>query len=77
MVQEHLITFGPLRLETTQARLWRGEQAVPLRRHTFAMLRYLAEHPGRLVTKAELRQHVWQGTHVTDTVLRGCNRVPA
>ena len=36
------------------------------------MLRYLVEHPGRLVTKAELRQHVWAGTHVTDTVLRVC-----
>src|SRR5262249_10937244 len=27
---------------------------------------------GRLVTKAELRQHVWGGTHVSDTVLRVC-----
>jgi predicted ATPase len=34
------------------------------------MLRYLLAHAGRLVTKAELRQHVWGGTHVTDTVLR-------
>ena len=38
------------------------------------MLRYLVAHPGRLVTKAELRQHVWAGTHVTDTVLRVCVR---
>jgi hypothetical protein len=38
------------------------------------MLQYLAEHPGRLVTKAELRQHLWAGTHVTDTVLRVCIR---
>ena len=68
------MTFGPFRLETTQARLWRGEQVIPLRRRTFAMLRYLAEHPGRLVTKAELRQHLWAGTHVTDTVLRVCIR---
>src|SRR5262245_11051501 len=74
MVQEHLITFGPFRLDTTQARLWRGEQAIPLRRRSFAMLRYFAEHPGRLVTKAELRQHLWAGTHVTDTVLRVCIR---
>ena len=37
-----------------------------------AMLCYLAEHPDRLVTKAELRKHVWAGTHVTDTVLRVC-----
>ena len=34
------------------------------------MLRYLLAHAGRLVTKAELRQHVWGGAHVTDTVLR-------
>jgi hypothetical protein len=34
------------------------------------MLRYLVAHAGRLVTKAELRQHVWGGAHVTDTVLR-------
>ena len=74
MVQEHLITFGPFHLDTTQARLWRGEQVIPLRRRPFAMLRYLAEHPGRLVTKAELRQHLWAGTHVTDTVLRVCLR---
>ena len=26
--------------------------------------------PGRLVSKAEVRQHVWAGTHVSDTVLR-------
>ena len=36
------------------------------------MLRYLVEHPGRLVTKAELRQQVWAGTHISDTVLRVC-----
>jgi DNA-binding winged helix-turn-helix (wHTH) protein len=74
MVQEHFITFGPFRLDTTQVRLWRGDQAIPLRRRSFMMLRYLATHPGRLVTKAELRQHVWAGTHVTDTVLRVCLR---
>ena len=28
--------------------------------------------PDGLVTKTELRQHVWAGTHVTDTVLRVC-----
>jgi hypothetical protein len=30
MTQEHHLTFGPFRLETTPARLWRGEQAIPL-----------------------------------------------
>jgi predicted ATPase len=74
MTQEHHLTFGPFRLETTHARLWRGEHAIPLRPRTAAVLRYFAEHPGRLVTKTELLQHVWAGMHVTDTVLRVCIR---
>jgi hypothetical protein len=49
-----------------------GRPAATPTLHT--MLRYLAEHPGRLVTKAELRQHVWADTHVTDIVLRVCVR---
>jgi predicted ATPase len=66
----HRLAFGPFHLDGTQGRLWQGEQAIALRPHSLALLRYLVEHPGRLVTKAELRQHVWAGTHVTDTVLR-------
>ncbi len=51
MAQEYHITFGPFRLETIQTRLWCGEQAITLRPRTLAMLRYFAEHPGRLVTR--------------------------
>jgi hypothetical protein len=36
------------------------------------VLRYLVLHADRLVTKAELFRQVWDGRHVTDTVLRGC-----
>jgi DNA-binding winged helix-turn-helix (wHTH) protein len=72
MEPETDLTFGPFRLDVIQGQLWQGGQSIPLRRRSLAMLRYLAEHPGRLVTKAELRQHVWAGTHVTDTVLRVC-----
>jgi hypothetical protein len=74
MAPEHQITFGPFRLETTQGRLWRGDQVIPLRPRSLAMLRYLVAHPGRLVTKAEVHQQVWAGTHVTDNVLRVCVR---
>ena len=70
MAPEHQMTFGPFRLETPPGRLWRGEQVIPLRPRSLAMLRYLVAHPGRLVTKAEVHQHVWAGTHVSDTVLR-------
>src|SRR5215475_13464593 len=70
MEQEHYFAFGPFRFDSTQGHLWRGEQSIALRPQSLALLRYLVAHPGRLVTKAEVRQHVWAGTHVTDTVLR-------
>jgi predicted ATPase/DNA-binding winged helix-turn-helix (wHTH) protein len=72
MAAEHHLTFGPFRLDLAQGRLWQGDQERSLRPRSLAVLRYLAEHPGRLVSKAELRQHVWGGTYVSDTVLRVC-----
>jgi DNA-binding winged helix-turn-helix (wHTH) protein len=74
MPAEHQLTFGPFRLETPQGGLWRGDHVIPLRPRSLAMLRYLAAHPGRLVTKAEVQQQVWAGTHVTPGVLRVCVR---
>ena len=70
MAPEHHLTFGPFRLEMTQGRLWRGDQVIPLRPRSLAMLGYLVAHAGRLVTKAEVLQHVWGGTHVAESVLR-------
>ena len=65
-------TFDTFRLEPPPGGLWRGDMRIALRPRPLAMLRYLVAHAGRLVTKAELRQHVWGGSHVTDTVLRVC-----
>src|SRR5262245_30216154 len=70
MEQEYYFTFGPFLFDVTQGCVWQGDQAIALRPQSLALLRYLVAHPGRLVTKAEVRQHVWAGTHVTDTVLR-------
>jgi DNA-binding winged helix-turn-helix (wHTH) protein len=64
--------FGPFHFDGTQGRLWQGDQAIALRPQSLALPRYLVAHPGRLVTKAELRQHVWAGTHVTDEALQPC-----
>src|SRR5262245_42221363 len=74
MASEPQLTFGPFRLEPPPGGLWHGDQLIPLRPRSLAMLRYLAAHPGRLVTKAEVQQHVWAGTHVTPNVLRVCVR---
>jgi len=71
-VAERSLTFGPFRLDVFQNRLWRQKQPIALRPQAFAVLRYLVLHSDRLVTKAELLQHVWSGRQVTDSVLRGC-----
>ena len=52
------VSFGPFRLERNK-RLWRGEHLVALRPRALAVLRYLAERPGQLVTKEELLKHIW------------------
>ena len=66
------LTFPPFRLDIADERLWRGAQAVPLTPKALAVLRYLVEKRGRLVTKDELLNTMWPGVHVGDAVLKSC-----
>src|SRR6476619_1141243 len=66
--------FAPFRLDVNSEQLWREDEAIALRPKTFAVLRYLVEHPGQVVTKDELLDVVWAGTVVSDTVLKSCIR---
>lgn len=66
--------FPPFRLELSSEQLWRADAVIALRPKTFAVLRYLVEHPEQLVTKDELLDVVWAGTVVSDTVLKSCIR---
>jgi len=68
-LSSHLF-FPPFRLDLTAQQLWHGDELIPLRRKPFAVLRYLAEHPERLVTQDELRQAVWPDIHVSEAILR-------
>ncbi len=72
MSSAQCLVFPPFRLDLSNACLWEGEQEIRLRPKTFAVLRYLVEHPGRVVSKADLLQAVWAETAVSDGVLRGC-----
>ena len=65
--------FGPFRLERAK-RLWQNEQWVDVRPRALAVLRYLAERAGELVTSEELLKRLWPGIYVTRTVLRVCVR---
>src|SRR5207249_7257093 len=64
----------PVRLDLPNAWVWQGEQCLTLTPEAFAVLRYLIEHAGRVVTKEELLQAVWAGTVVSDAALTTCMR---
>src|SRR6266536_4214324 len=66
--------FSPFRLDTVNQCLWRGEgpaeERILLAPKAFAVLRYLVEHPGRLVAHAELLEAIWPKTYVQAEVLK-------
>ncbi|MGH8471402.1 MAG: AAA family ATPase, partial [Gammaproteobacteria bacterium] len=71
MAEEPDLTFPPFRLELANERLWRGAEPLTLRPKAFLLLRYLAEHPERLLTQEELLKAIWQHGYVSDGLLRG------
>jgi len=66
--------FPPFRLDTVNQCLWRvdagNEERVRLTPKAFAVLRYLVEHAGRLVTQDELLNALWPDTFVQPEVLK-------
>ena len=65
-----MVAFPPFRLDTEEERLWKGETLLVLRRKPFAILRYLVEHPKKLVTHEELLAQVWRGAVVSESAVR-------
>jgi TolB-like protein/DNA-binding winged helix-turn-helix (wHTH) protein/Flp pilus assembly protein TadD len=74
MQTTRLLSFPPFHLDVDNEQLRRDDTVVPLRHKAFAVLRYLAEHPERLVNREELVRAVWDETKVSEGVLRGCLR---
>ena len=68
------LVFGSCSLDRASARLKRDGRIVPLTPRAFDVLRYLAEHAGRLVTKQELFDAVWADVFVGDAALKVCIR---
>lgn len=71
-MRDKRLTFGPFRLDAGTESIWRAGQEIRLRPKTFAVLRYLAERPGLLITKDELLEAVWSDVAVGDAALTVC-----
>jgi predicted ATPase/DNA-binding winged helix-turn-helix (wHTH) protein len=67
--------FAPFRLDGVNQRLWRccdpgSEERILLTPKAFAVLAYLVEHAGRLITHDELLQAVWPDNVVDPQVVK-------
>jgi predicted ATPase/DNA-binding winged helix-turn-helix (wHTH) protein len=60
---------APVWLDLEHEQLRRGDKALHLRPKSFALLRYLVAHPGRVLSKDELVEAVWPRTAISDGVL--------
>ena len=74
MATEISVSFGAFRLDPQNACLWREAEMIKLTPKAFAVLHYLLEHPGRIITKEELFAAVWPETVVSDVALSVCIR---
>jgi adenylate cyclase len=66
------LQFGPFTLDLQRLCLNGPLREVELRPKSFEVLRYLAEHPGRVISKEELIASVWPDVIVTDDSLIRC-----
>lgn len=66
------VQFGPFSLDAAQRRLERDGVEVPLQPKVFETLRYLVEHPGRVITRDEFSAGLWPDTFVGDAALTRC-----
>ena len=54
-----LLRCGPLQLDTVSGRVSVDGQPVTLTSHEFKVLAYLMHHPGRVVSRADLTEHIY------------------
>jgi pimeloyl-ACP methyl ester carboxylesterase/DNA-binding winged helix-turn-helix (wHTH) protein len=73
-VSQKTLGFDIYALDLQRCALLREGAELQLRPKSFDVLRYLAEHAGRLVPKEELIEAVWPGIFVTDDSVVQCIR---
>ena len=62
-----VLQHGPVQLDTRSGRVSVHGQTVSLTAHEFKLLAYLLHHPGELVTRSELTEHLYAQDHERDS----------
>jgi two-component system OmpR family response regulator len=58
-----LLAAGDLHLDPSTRRVWRGETDIGLSAREFALLETLMRHPGQVLDRLQLLEHVWDGEY--------------
>ncbi|MEZ5247521.1 MAG: response regulator transcription factor [Acidimicrobiales bacterium] len=58
-----VLEVADVRLDPASRVAWRGAVTVPLTAREFALLEFLLRHPGEVVTREQLLEHVWDANY--------------
>jgi two-component system, OmpR family, response regulator len=58
-----VLDVGDLRLDPSARRVWRGDAEIGLSAREFALLETLMRHPGQVLDRLQLLDHVWDGEY--------------
>jgi serine/threonine-protein kinase len=64
-----IVRFDAFRMDLTDGTLWRGDEEIRLPPRALALLQYLIERAGRVVSKQALMDAAWKDAHVSETSL--------
>ena len=64
------IVFPPFSLDPANEQLRKDRESIPLTPKAYAVLHFLAQRSGQLVTKDDLLDAIWPDTHVAEGVLK-------
>ena len=54
------VELGPVTVDLAAQRVWRGKEEIELTSYEYKVLNYLVMHPGEVVTKTELSEHIYE-----------------
>jgi DNA-binding response OmpR family regulator len=58
-----LLVAGDLSLDPAERKLLRGETEIPLTAREFALMEYFMRHPGQVLGKTQIIEHVWDWSY--------------
>ncbi len=58
-----VLTVGDLRLDPAGRRVWRAGEELSLTTREFGLLEMFMRHPGQVLSRFELLEHVWDGSY--------------